>query len=87
MATLDDVLTSIQQAVIAINNLSQVTNTVHSGLYATSSTVANLPSASSAEGAIRYVTDANSDVRLTVVAGGGAKKVLVFSNATNWLIL
>ena len=50
-------------------------------------TVATLPSAASFEGAIAYVTDANATTRLSTVAGGGANKVVVYSDGTNWLIL
>lgn len=50
-------------------------------------TVATLPAAGSFTGAIAYVTDANATTRLSTVAGGGANKVIVFSDGTNWLIL
>lgn len=80
-------ITAAQNAVIAINNLSRMINTVHSGIYATSSAVADLPAATEATGAIRMVTDANATTRLSVVAGGGANIVLVYSDGTNWLIV
>lgn len=51
------------------------------------STAGALPGAGSIAGAIFYVTDANATTRLSVVAGGGSNKVLVFSDGTNWLII
>lgn len=50
-------------------------------------TVANLRSAVSAGiGARSFVSDATSSSFNTVVSGGGANKVPVFSDGTNWLI-
>ena len=50
-------------------------------------TVASLPSASTAgAGARAFVTDANATTFLSTVAGGGANKVPVVSDGTNWLI-
>lgn len=37
-------------------------------------------------GAIAYVTDATATTRLSVAAGGGSNKVMVWSDGTNWLI-
>jgi hypothetical protein len=52
-----------------------------------STTVSSLPSASTAgAGARSFVTDANSTTFLSTVAGGGANKVPVVSDGTNWLI-
>lgn len=52
-----------------------------------STTVASLPSASTAgAGARSFVTDANATTFLSTVAGGGANKVPVVSDGTNWLI-
>lgn len=52
-----------------------------------STTVAGLPSASTAgSGARAFVTDANATTFLSTVAGGGANKVPVVSDGTNWLI-
>jgi hypothetical protein len=51
-------------------------------------TVANLPAAATAgSGAVAFVTDANSTTARTTVAGGGANKVMVMSDGTNWLIV
>lgn len=53
----------------------------------TNYTVATLPSAStSGAGAMAFVTDATSTTAYTTVAGGGSNKVLVISDATNWII-
>lgn len=53
----------------------------------TAVSVANLPSASTAgAGARATVTDANATTFNSVVAGGGANTVPVFSDATNWRI-
>lgn len=49
--------------------------------------VEGLPSAASSEGIIAYVTDANATTRLSVVAGGGSNKLMVFSDGTDWLIM
>lgn len=50
-------------------------------------TVAALPAAATAgAGARAFVTDANATTFLTTVAGGGANKVPVVSDGTNWLI-
>lgn len=50
-------------------------------------TVATLPSASgSGAGATAFVTDANSTTFASVVAGGGANGVPVYSDGTNWRI-
>ena len=49
--------------------------------------VASLPSAATAgSGARAFVTDATATTFLTTVAGGGANKVPVVSDGTNWLI-
>jgi hypothetical protein len=50
-------------------------------------TVASLPSASTAgAGARAFVTDASATTFLSTVSGGGANKVPVVSDGTNWLI-
>lgn len=52
-----------------------------------STTVASLPAAATAgAGARCFVTDANATTFLSTVAGGGANKVPVVSDGTNWLI-
>lgn len=52
-----------------------------------STTVASLPAAATAgAGARSFVTDANATTFLSTVAGGGANKVPVVSDGTNWLI-
>jgi hypothetical protein len=52
-----------------------------------STTVSGLPAASSSlTGARAFVTDANSTTFLSTVAGGGANKVPVVCDGTNWLI-
>lgn len=50
-------------------------------------TVAALPSAAtSGEGARAFVSDANAATFASIVAGGGANKVPVYSDGTNWKI-
>lgn len=50
-------------------------------------TVATLPAAAAAgAGARAFVSDANATTFASTVAGGGANKVPVFSDGTNWLI-
>lgn len=52
-----------------------------------STTVASLPAAATAgSGARAFVTDANATTFLSTVASGGANKVPVVSDGTNWLI-
>jgi hypothetical protein len=52
-----------------------------------STTVGSLPAAATAgAGARSFVTDANATTFLSTVAGGGANKVPVVSDGTNWLI-
>lgn len=67
----------IRQAAIAINSL--ITNTQYVG------TVAKLP-ANAAQGARGFVTDATATTFASVVAGGGANKVPVCFDGTNWII-
>jgi len=51
-------------------------------------TVTSLPSAATAGvGALATVTDANATTARSTVAGGGANKVLVMSDGTNWIIM
>ena len=63
-------------------------NVVSSGYVKTqSTTVAALAAAATAgAGARSFVTDATATTFLSVVAGGGANKVPVVSDGTNWLI-
>lgn len=52
-----------------------------------STTVSGLPSAATAgAGARAFVTDASATTFLSTVAGGGANKVPVVSDGTNWII-
>ena len=51
-------------------------------------TVANLPAA--VQGGLAFVTDAATTAILglgTTVTGGGANKVLVYSDGTNWIYI
>lgn len=50
-------------------------------------TVTALPAAASAAGSILYVTDALTPVLSSTVVGGGAIKVMVWSNGTAWKVL
>ena len=53
----------------------------------TATVVASLPAAATAgAGARAFVTDATATTFLSTVAGGGANKVPVVSDGTNWLI-
>lgn len=51
-----------------------------------STTVASLPAAATGAGTRHFVTDATAATFLSIVAGGGANKVPVVSDGTNWLI-
>jgi hypothetical protein len=58
-----------------------------SAIVTPSTTVASLPAAATAgAGARSFVTDATATTFLSIVAGGGANKVPVVSDGTNWLI-
>ena len=95
-ALADTTLSRNAAGVVEINNGTANTyrdlklrNLISSGGVVTLSsfTVATLPSAAtSGAGAMAYVTDANATTARSTVAAGGANKVLVFSDATNWLI-
>lgn len=49
-------------------------------------TVANLPAAADYPYSRTFVTDASATTFASIVAGGGANIVPVFSNGTNWVI-
>jgi hypothetical protein len=85
LASLSDILSALQNGVIAINSLTAATRAAATGV-APSTTAALLPAASAYPGALYMVTDANATTRLSTVAGGGANIVLVYSNGTNWII-
>lgn len=69
---------------LAVTGAVSATTYVKVGTY----TVATLPAAGTAgAGSLAYVTDSNATTRLATVAAGGANKVMVFSDGTNWLIL
>lgn len=54
---------------------------------APSSTTAGLPACSAATSGFLYqATDALTPVALSILAGGGAVKVLVICNGTNWIV-
>lgn len=55
---------------------------------AVTSAVASLPTCNAGtQGTIRHVTNALLPVALTTVAGGGAVRVIVFCNGSNWIVL
>ena len=59
-----------------------VTRSLHTGV-----AVSALPAAAGANaGAIQYITDASATTIGNTVAGGGANKVMVWSNGSNWKI-
>lgn len=72
---------------VVLGNAS-ITRTVLRGVQiGTTYTVATLPTAAAAgAGARSFVTDANATTFASVVAGGGANGVPVYSDATNWRI-
>lgn len=49
-------------------------------------TVAELPAATVGAGVKAFVTDANATTFASIVAGGGANGVPVYSDGTNWRI-
>lgn len=48
--------------------------------------VANLPPAADWQNGRAFVTDANATTFASIVAGGGANKVPVYSDGSNWRI-
>lgn len=83
----------MQNGVIALNAILLTLQAIQAALedgFPTTigvSTVAGLPAAATAgQGARRLVTDANATTFNSVVAGGGANIVPVFSNGTTWRI-
>ncbi len=65
----------------------RVSNLTASGLTTLGTyTVATLPSASANAGALAQVTDSSVTTNGSTVAGGGANRVPVFSNGTNWIV-
>jgi len=50
-------------------------------------TVANLPAAATYTGSMAFVSDATATTARSTVAGGGANRVMVMSDGTNWLIV
>ena len=66
------------------------TTFVTAGTYlkTTATVVGSLVAAATAgAGALAFVTDANATTARSTVAAGGANKVLVMSDGTNWLIV
>ena len=57
-----------------------------SNVMAPSLTVASLPAASANTGKIYIVSDALIPALGAIVGGGGAVKVVVFSDGTNWIV-
>jgi hypothetical protein len=62
------------------------TVTTSAGVVVPFGLVGSLPSAASNTNVIRGVTDANATTSGGVVAGGGANRLLVVSDGTNWRI-
>lgn len=70
-----------------INNNNRMQLDTDGVLRLTTTTVASLPTAASVgEGARFFVTDANATTFASVVAGGGANGVPVYSDGTDWRI-
>jgi hypothetical protein len=81
-----------QQALQAVLATSNATNagSVTQPVQLPVLTVAKLPPAASMQGAMAFVTDATQTAILGLglaVVGGGANKVPVYSDGTNWLII
>ena len=70
-----------------INNVTVTTNMNANYVKTISTTVASLANAiTSGAGTRAFVTDANTTTFLAIVGGGGANKVPVVSDGTNWLV-
>lgn len=86
-ATLNWALGQLQWSNILVASWGATGITSETALRTVPVTVASLGSASTfAEGARRFVTDANATTFNSIVAGGGSNKVPVFSDGTNWRI-
>ena len=73
-------------AVLSLN-LTDALATFAVAVKTLSTVVASLPAAGTAgSGARAFVTDATATTFASTVAGGGANKVPVVSDGTNWLI-
>lgn len=85
----DSGIARASEGVIEINNGTARTlrDLLLRYLQNTGVTVATLPAAAAGNAGSRaYVTDANATTIGTTVAGGGANKVMVWSDGTNWKI-
>ena len=68
------------------NNTEKLRVTTDGVLKQITFTVATLPAASVGAGSRAFVTDANATTFASIVAGGGANGVPVYSDGTNWRI-
>lgn len=73
--------TDVKKIIMSLQNIAAIVGNM-SQIY----TVATLPAASANPGIKASVSDANSTTFASVVAGGGANIVPVYSNGTNWII-
>lgn len=75
------------EATLVTINISSGLATFSGGIKSLVTTVASLPAAGTAgAGATAFVTNANATTFASVVAGGGANGVPVYSDGTNWRI-
>lgn len=78
---------SAHNATIQTNGTTRLTIRQDGSFVQQNLTVATLPAAGTAGvGARAFVTDANATTFASIVAGGGANKVPVYSDGTNWRI-
>ena len=78
---------SAHNATIQTNGTTRITVRQDGTFVQQNLTVATLPAAGTAgAGARAFVTDANATTFASVVAGGGANKLPVYSDGTNWRI-
>lgn len=94
MANLDDILTTQKNAVVALNRIGQLVGALGQfavvdakTIYTMPITVTALPAATVGNaGARAFVTDATTTTFASIVAGGGANSVPVYSDGINWRI-
>jgi hypothetical protein len=77
-----EVFEAVQAGVSVQVSLQQLMKLLYSQAY----TVATLPSAATSQYTRAFVTDATATTFNSVVAGGGANKVPVWSDGANWRI-
>lgn len=78
-------LSTTQTTITGLTDVVTLTSSPDGALVTTATVVANLGSAAT-KGQRKFVTDANATTFASIVAGGGANNVPVYSDGTSWRI-